>query len=160
MLKYSNEQLIEAVKTSFSISEVIKKLGTNPSGGLYPRLKKNIRGLHLNTSHFTGQLWSKGKNVLTDKRVFRKHIELFCLQSKVSRCHIKKIILQNNLIKYICSECSIKKWKGKKLSLHLEHKNGDRTDNRLENLTFLCPNCHSLTNTYCKKKNLRNALMS
>ena len=38
------------------------------------------------------------------------------------------------------------------LSFHLDHINGDNTDNRIENLKILCPNCHSQTPTYCKSK--------
>jgi hypothetical protein len=47
------------------------------------------------------------------------------------------------------------KWNGEKLSLHLEHKNGVNDDNRLINLTFLCPNCHSQTKTYSGKNKKR-----
>jgi 5-methylcytosine-specific restriction endonuclease McrA len=39
-------------------------------------------------------------------------------------------------------------WFDKKLSLHLDHKNGINNDNKIKNLRFLCPNCHSQTSTY------------
>lgn len=66
-----------------------------------------------------------------------------------SRQHLKNRIINNNLIKYKCRECGNDgKWNNKKLSLHLEHINGVNNDNRLLNLTFLCPNCHSQTETY------------
>ena len=47
-----------------------------------------------------------------------------------------------------CNKCKISEWQGKEIALDLHHKNGNGTDNRLENLTFLCPNCHSQTKTY------------
>ncbi|MBX9580218.1 MAG: HNH endonuclease [Gemmataceae bacterium] len=50
-----------------------------------------------------------------------------------------------------CTRCGISEWQGCPLSLHLDHVNGVNNDNRLENLRFLCPNCHSQTESYCKK---------
>jgi 5-methylcytosine-specific restriction endonuclease McrA len=47
-----------------------------------------------------------------------------------------------------CELCGIDSWMGKPLNVQLHHKNGDGTDNRLPNLQFLCPNCHSQTETY------------
>lgn len=54
-----------------------------------------------------------------------------------------------------CSECGIDQWNGKKIVLEIEHKNGDSTDNSLDNVCLLCPNCHSQTSTY-KNRNKGN----
>ena len=65
----------------------------------------------------------------------------------------KDRILKDNLLEYKCQCCSLEPvWNGKKLVLQLEHKNGNRNDNRLENLEFLCPNCHTQTPTHSKNK--------
>lgn len=56
---------------------------------------------------------------------------------------------------YKCKECGISEYKGKKLSLHLEHIDGKWQNNRKDNLCLLCPNCHSQTSTY-KGKNIGN----
>lgn len=54
---------------------------------------------------------------------------------------------------YECESCGLKDtWNNKKISLQLEHKNGIPNDNTLENLCFLCPNCHSQTDTYAGKR--------
>jgi DNA-binding CsgD family transcriptional regulator/5-methylcytosine-specific restriction endonuclease McrA len=65
-----------------------------------------------------------------------------------NRGHLKTRLLRAGLKEGICERCGIAEWLGKPLSLALHHVNGDRLDNRLENLELLCPNCHSQTETY------------
>lgn len=78
--------------------------------------------------------------------------EWFSINSTRSNMVIKKRILQYDLIPYECSHCDIKdSWNGKPINLQLDHINGNNRDNRLDNLRFLCPNCHSQTDTYCGK---------
>ena len=69
---------------------------------------------------------------------------------------VKNEIIKKSLLPYNCAQegCNIKsEWLGKKISLHLDHINGDNRDHRLDNLRFLCPNCHSQTPTYCANNN-------
>lgn len=66
---------------------------------------------------------------------------------------IRKHILLNNIFDYKCNKCGIHEWMGQKITLEIEHKDGDNWNNKKENLEFLCPNCHSLTSTFRKKKN-------
>lgn len=63
---------------------------------------------------------------------------------------LKKILITSGR-KYVCEECNLDEWRGKKLTLQLEHIDGDSFNNSTENLKFLCPNCHSITDTYCGK---------
>jgi hypothetical protein len=64
---------------------------------------------------------------------------------------LNKRILKEKILKNECSVCEINEWNSKPISLHLDHINGISTDHRLENLRFICPNCHSQTDTYCGK---------
>jgi len=65
-----------------------------------------------------------------------------------SRNNVKLRLLHAGLIENRCDECGISEWRGKPLSIHIDHVNGIRNDHRLENLRMLCPNCHSQTETY------------
>ena len=52
-------------------------------------------------------------------------------------------------VPYQCAECGVGgMWQGKSLILHVDHVNGDCLDSRVENLRFLCPNCHTQTATW------------
>lgn len=104
--------------------------------------------------HFDGKRgWRKGKTVLSDERIKSKFRDnIFIINSQIARSHLRNIIIIEKIIEYKCSECGLDKWNEKPLSLELEHKNGNGKDNRLENLTFLCPNCHSQTSTWRRKK--------
>lgn len=78
--------------------------------------------------------------------------KIFIQNSSCNRKHIKNLIEKNKLIPYVCSGCSNNGiWNGKPIKLQLEHKNGISNDHRLENLEYLCPNCHSQTMTYSGK---------
>ena len=122
-------------------------------------LKKAYRDGRMNCSRFDGKRgWRKGKTVLSDERITSKFKgNLFVENSKAARSYIRRLLINENIIEYRCSECQLIEWNNKPLSLELEHRNGNGKDNRLENLTFLCPNCHSQTDTWRRKKN--NAVM-
>lgn len=69
--------------------------------------------------------------------------------SNYSSTYIKKRLLREGLKKPICESCSQDEyWNGKTLTFELDHEDGDRTNNRIENLKIICPNCHSTTPTW------------
>lgn len=70
---------------------------------------------------------------------------------KTSRGYLKKRLIDEGVFEERCSICGLVDWLGDKLVLELDHINGKNSDNRLENLRLLCPNCHSQTQTYCNK---------
>jgi hypothetical protein len=67
---------------------------------------------------------------------------------QTSRTHLKSRLLKEGLKQSRCERCGITEWQGAPLSMQLHHRNGDGSDNRLENLEILCGNCHSQTDTY------------
>ena len=64
---------------------------------------------------------------------------------------MKDRLLKDNLVEYKCALCGLSEWLNKPLVLQLHHIDGDNSNNTLENLQLLCPNCHSQTNNYCGK---------
>ena len=70
------------------------------------------------------------------------------LEGPRNRGHLKLRLLRLGLKDARCEECGIAKWRERPLALALHHINGDRHDNRLDNLRLLCPNCHSQTENF------------
>ena len=82
------------------------------------------------------------------KQIEESKTNPFRLFSGHTSDYLSITIRKHNLLEYKCSTCNIDSWNGKKLVLELDHINWNHTDNRLENLRFLCPNCHSQTDTF------------
>ena len=145
--RYTKEQAVEAISKSRSWKEVLEKLGLKDAGGNARTIKKIALKNNVDTSHFLGQGWSLGKDAINAISVENAFVK----NSTLSKNSIKKKIIKFGLIKYICQKCGVANmWQGSSLVLHLDHINGDSKDNRIENLRYLCPNCHSQTPTYCR----------
>ncbi len=128
--------------------EVIQKLNRSPTTPTYHRLKIFIEQHSVDVSHFDSVNTVKRQEGAKKRRTLSNE-ELFVENSNTSRAVIKGRILTEKLIPYVCTKCKNKgSWQEEKLSLHLEHINGTHNDNSLDNLCFLCPNCHSQTTTY------------
>ena len=85
----------------------------------------------------------------------RRPIAEVLLTSKC-RTHVKERLLRAGLLENRCSRCGLLEWLSQPLSMHIDHINGVKNDNRLENLRMLCPNCHSQTPTYGGRNNRRS----
>jgi transposase len=79
------------------------------------------------------------------------------LRGRRDRTHLKGRLMKAGLLAAVCATCGIKSWRGRTLALELHHINGDGKDNCLENLTLLCPNCHSQTDSWGGRNTSRTA---
>lgn len=142
--KYTIEQFKQAVQASFSISQTLIALGLAARGDNYRVFKKFVQEHNIDTSHFIGQGWNKGKT-FGPKRDIQDYLSnTQTIQSNKLRIRL----LKEGIFEHKCSSCDNTEWLGQPISLELDHKNGNHQDNRLENLCLLCPNCHAQTPTY------------
>lgn len=146
--KLDEEEFAKVVEKSTSIRQVLKKLGLVEAGGNYQTIKRQIKLLKLDTSHFTGQGHLRGKKHNWAKK--RPLNEILVKDSDYggSTSLLKKRLIGEGILEPKCYNCQLTEWLGEPAPLELEHINGDRFDNRRRNLTLLCPNCHALTPTY------------
>ena len=126
-------------------------LGIKPSGGNYKLMHNAINEYNIDISHFRGQGWNTG---LTFKPTKPKDInEILVKGSTFQSYKLKLRLFQDKLKEKKCECCGRTEWLGKDIPLEIHHINGDNRDNRLENLSILCPNCHALTDSYRGRNN-------
>jgi len=136
------KNVCELVKKCDNIYQICKILGYKPTNTYYYKINKIIKKYDLDTSHF--------KRTITNN-IFQKErpIEEYLIEnSTLCSFKIKNKILKQGLKEYKCEKCGRTEWEGEPIPLELHHINGDNTDNRIENLQILCPNCHAFTDNY------------
>lgn len=142
-MRYSDEELIHAYNESNTLLEILQKFDLFPAGVNYKKIKEEFVRLGLPISKF----W----NSPCKRTPPRKLEELFKKDIKITSHTFKQRLLKHGYFEHKCYKCNLTKWNEKPIPIELEHINGDRLDNRLENLTILCPNCHAQTDTYRAK---------
>jgi 5-methylcytosine-specific restriction endonuclease McrA len=154
----SDDQFAEIVKNSKSYKDVREYFGLNAPSN-HKTIKKRIEEMDLDTSHFLKCYeMTHLKTKLTKENFASKWLQK---NTEKSGTHIKKYLLKFKLLKYECNVCkNTGEHMGKPLSLQLDHINGVHNDNRLENLRFLCPNCHTQTKNWGSKNQKFQPLLS
>lgn len=152
-LKYNNkskkwnvENLTNIVRSSKSKIECLRKLELNGRNGNYETLNKYIKKYELSISHFKREIKN---NIENFNKIPTK--DILVKNSTYSRKSLKKRLYKEELKKKECEICGQgEEWRGKKMTLILDHINGINDDNRIDNLRIVCPNCNSTLPTHCK----------
>jgi hypothetical protein len=140
------KEIRKIVSESTSNREVAEKLGYSKNGGgTMFSLQRMYEELKIDISHFKGKGWSKGLWKLNDFE-----INTYKKNGKTLREPLVKIRGRK------CEKCKTTEWLGLPINLEVHHINGDRSDNRLENLALLCPNCHSYFPTFAQQGDKRS----
>lgn len=156
---YTDEELQQILDTSSSRREVVERIGLSDRSGNKRTLQLQIDKRNLSTKKLEE---NKQKSLIQNAK--RSSImaaipleEILVENSTYTNMNsLKRRLVNAGILKYECKICGISSWNGKKLSLQLDHKNGIHSDNRIENIRLLCPNCHSQTDTY-GGKNIKNS---
>lgn len=152
----TKEKLQELVDNSHSLSDVLRSLNLHTSSGNFRTLKRKLEKENIEYSNI--------KNEKFQISSFRKKIplsEILIENSTYSNPNLlKRRLIKEDILKLQCQICNLgPSWNDKPLCLQIDHINGQSTDNRLNNLRLLCPNCHSQTDTYAAKNKINNTLL-
>lgn len=146
---YESEEFDKVVLESKNLVDICRNLKLRPTGGNRNTIKKWIKIKKLNTSHFCIER-VKGSKVNSN--------DIFTENSFTDRRKLKLVLFESGIKKKECELCGQDEfWKGKKMSLILDHINGINDDNRIENLRIVCPNCNATLETN-GGKNIKNKL--
>lgn len=144
---WSEKQLRSAVKKSTSVRQVLGHLGLKEAGGNYEQIKKYLEYYKIDSSHFTGRGWAKGRTGIGKPRLTLG--EILTINSNFQSFKLKNRLFKEGIKKPKCEECGwAKQAPDGRIPVELDHINGVKKDNRLKNLRILCPNCHSLKSTH------------
>lgn len=143
---YSKEELSLIVANSNSWRELGRKLGYNcNSGDLKLAIQKRVDEFNIDTSHF---------KIVAKNSIERNEENIFIENSTANQSTLRRWYLKGNYTKYECAICGQKPyWNNKELTLILDHINGCNSDDRLENLRWVCPNCNMQLPTTNRSKN-------
>jgi hypothetical protein len=148
--KYTDDDVRRAVAESPSLTAALRCLGLRPAGGNHRTLRKLIAKLGIPTDH-VHPIWNlRGVPAGTSIPLEQILVE----ESNYSRSSLKRRLCDEGLKARVCELCGQDEtWRGRSMSLILDHINGVSTDNRLANLRIVCPNCAATLDTHCGRKN-------
>jgi 5-methylcytosine-specific restriction endonuclease McrA len=150
---YTDDQFKEAVAKARTIADVLRSLGLTTRPGNYKTVHKLVEQFGLDASHWDPD--SVAREALCRARLkFTQPLDSILIEHSTytNNPNLKRRLVRAGLLEKKCAVCGIENWCGKPISLQLDHANGIHNDNRSENIRLLCPNCHSQTPTFCRRK--------
>ncbi|WP_306332430.1 HNH endonuclease [Streptomyces sp. KL118A] len=154
-LPIPEENLRKLVESSTSYADVIRGLAMEVNDTNHRRIRRAATRLGLDTSHFKRRAWGQPERPAPLSTAHRVLVVLPDHSGRANRAQLHRALTEIG-VPYACARCAnTGEWLGHSLTLQIDHVNGDWRDNRRENLRYLCPNCHALTETWCRQKKRR-----
>ncbi|MFF3967740.1 HNH endonuclease [Streptomyces griseorubiginosus] len=145
-------RLRDLVPRSASYAEVMRGLGLDVNDTNHRRVRRATTRLGLDTSHFKRRAWAQADRPAPRSVAQRVLVVLPADAGRTNRSQLHRALTEIG-VPYSCETCgNTGEWLGRSITLQIDHVNGDWRDNRRENLRYLCPNCHALTETWCRQK--------
>lgn len=151
-IKVTDEQIVYVAKNSKSATEAASKLGIK-----YETFRVHAKRLNVFRTNQSGKGTNKPKEDGLGKIPLNDIFEGKYPHYQSNK--LRKRLFSEGHKKEKCEVCGLSDWLGKKISLELDHKDGNRYNHNLNNLQILCPNCHSQTDTYRGKNKSGNGGM-
>ncbi|MEU0403951.1 HNH endonuclease signature motif containing protein [Streptomyces sp. NPDC006197] len=149
-VRWTREVLAEAVAASHSVWDVLRVLGVELVGGQHTHISRRIKAYGIDTTHFTPSTRTERMRHNQRRRTPEEVLVLDTTPHprRIRSSRLKRALLETG-VKEECALCDVgSTWLGRPLPLEVDHIDGGWRNNRPENLRFLCPNCHSATDTY------------
>ncbi|MEW2393706.1 HNH endonuclease [Streptomyces venezuelae] len=151
-LPIPEEALRELVRSSSSYADVMRGLGLEVNDTNHRRVRRAAARLGLDTSHFKRRAWGQPERPAPLPTAHRVLVVLPEQSGRTNRAQLHRALHEIG-VPYACVRCgNTGEWLGHPITLQIDHANGDWHDNRRENLRYLCPNCHALTESWCRRK--------
>jgi len=148
--RYTDQELAEAIRNSFSWGSVIRKLGLCAAGGTYVHIQRLANKLGFDSSHFRGKTWNKEQRF--PQQIARRLDKYLVLNGPyISTTKLKEKLWHSGLKEKRCEMCGLTVWCGQPAPLELHHNDQNSKNNSFENLSILCANCHALIRVDRKK---------